>query len=81
MAILGRETYNAFAGRAAMTNPNGPSREETECWQQELESGVNNDFWDRSPEERAQIMERACEQGGVSNFFDLSPEERGRAYD
>lgn len=42
---------------------------------------VNNGFWDRPPEERAFLMERACERGGVDNFFDLSPEERGQAYD
>lgn len=42
---------------------------------------VNNGFWNRHPQDRANIMERACERGRVGNFFDLSPEERGAAYD
>lgn len=41
---------------------------------------MNNGFWDRPSDERAEIMERAAERGGVENFFDLEPEDRARAY-
>lgn len=42
---------------------------------------MNNGFWDRPADERAEIMDRAAERSGVENFFDLDPEERARAYD
>lgn len=42
---------------------------------------MNNGFFDRPADERAEMMNKAAERGGVGNFFDLPPEERAQAYD
>ena len=44
-------------------------------------TSVNNGFWDRPADERAQVMQSACDRAEEANFFDLSPEERAAAYD
>lgn len=63
------------ARMSSMRKNKSRDRRDSRRWQ------VNNNFWDRTPEERAVAMDVACQRGGTDNFSDLSPEERSRAYE